>query len=96
MNLKDELEQKRKQIWKTAEQNGIIKISVFGSVSRGEEGPDSDIDFLIELEEDRSLFDIIRFKQAMEQLFQRKVDVVTERAVHWTLKDQIANEAIPL
>ena len=96
MTVMNEIELKRDEIERIAKENGITKISIFGSVARGNVHGDSDIDFLIEIEEDRSLFDIIRFKQAMEELFQRKVDVLTENAVHWTLRDQIIKEAIPL
>lgn len=96
MTVKDEIELKRDEIEQVAKENGITKVSVFGSVVREEAHEDSDIDFLVEIEEDRSLFDIIRFKQAMEELFQRKVDVLTENAVHWTLRDQIIKEAIQL
>lgn len=96
MNGKELLQQYQEQIRTLARLNGIKNVSVFGSVVRGEDNTDSDIDFLVEIEEDRTLFDLIRFKQMVEDLIGRKVDVVTDQAIHWTLKEQILNEAIPL
>jgi hypothetical protein len=69
---------------------------VFGSAARGEAGPESDIDFLIELEPDRSLFDHVALLQDLEDALGRKVDVVTEKGLHWYIRDRIKKEAAPL
>ena len=42
------------------------------------------------------MFDLIRFKQAVEELLDRKVDVVSDQAVHHTIKDNILGEAVEL
>jgi predicted nucleotidyltransferase len=52
------LREKREQILTLAEKYGARNVRIFGSVARGEERPDSDIDFLVELEPGRSLFDL--------------------------------------
>ena len=57
---------------------------------------DSDVDFLIELEPGRSLLDIIAIKQNLEDLLQRKVDVVTESAVSPYIRKEIMRQAISL
>jgi len=92
----EELKEKREQILAIAKRLGAKRVQVFGSQARGEGGKDSDVDFLIELESGRSLFDIIAMKQDLEDLLQRKVDVVTESAVSPYIRDEILSQAISL
>lgn len=91
-----QLEELRNEIINIATKHGAIKISIFGSIVRGEDTSSSDIDFLVDLEEDRTLFDLIRLKQELETLLGKSVDVVTSNAIHWKIKDQIINEAVQL
>ena len=69
---------------------------IFGSVARGEAGPHSDVDFLVELDPDRSLLDHAALQVDLEALLGRKVDVVTEGAIYWLLRRRILKEARPL
>ncbi|MHA6252293.1 nucleotidyltransferase family protein [Oceanobacillus sp. CAU 1775] len=94
--IHDLLQEKRENILKTAGNHGIKNVRIFGSVSRREDGPESDLDLLVEFEENRSLFDLIRFKQEMEDLLEIKVDVVTENSIHWSMKEDVLNVAIQL
>jgi len=71
-------------------------VRIFGSLARGDSGIDSDVDFLIELEPERSLLDIVAIKQDLEDLLQRKVDVVTESAVSPYIRREIVRQAISL
>lgn len=91
-----DLRKKHDQIMEIAKSHGVEQLQIFGSVARGEEQADSDIDFLVSLEKDRSLFDLVDLKDDLEKLLGRPVDVVTENAVHWKIRDQILNEAVPL
>lgn len=50
----------------------------------------------MDFEEGRSLFDLIRFKQEIEDLLNIKVDVVTENSLHWGMKEEVLNGAIQL
>lgn len=93
MLLIAEVESKREQIINTALHHKISNIKVFGSVIRGEETSDSDIDFLVDCKEECSLFDLIALKDELENVLNRKVDIVTEESIHWTLKDKILKEA---
>jgi hypothetical protein len=90
------LKEKRAEIISIAERNGGRKVRVFGSLARGDSGMDSDVDFLIELEPERSLLDIVAIKQDLEDLLQRKVDVVTESAVSPYIRKEIVRQAISL
>jgi len=87
-----------KQIAKIAvpllKKNDVVKAGIFGSYARGEMKKTSDIDFLIQLEMGRTLFDIIALKQDLEDLLGRQVDVVTERSLSPYLRDEIMKNAI--
>ena len=61
-----------------AERRGARNIRVFGSVARGEAGPESDLDLLVEMEPGRSLLDHIALIQDLEEVLGCRVDVVTE------------------
>ncbi|WP_228275687.1 nucleotidyltransferase family protein [Gracilibacillus oryzae] len=94
--INDVLQEKREIILNLAAQHGIQNVRVFGSVSRLEDGPLSDLDLLVDFEKGRSLFDLIRFKQEVEDLINTRVDVVTESSIHWSLKEEVLNGAIQL
>jgi predicted nucleotidyltransferase len=90
------VQNKREDILRIAAQYGASNIRVFGSVARGEAGPESDIDVLIHLESGRSLLDIVAIKQDLEELLGRKVDVLTESSISPYLRDHILRDAIEL
>ncbi|MDC3411999.1 nucleotidyltransferase family protein [Aquibacillus sp. 3ASR75-11] len=94
--INDVLQEKRDIILKSAGQHGIHNVRIFGSVSRLEDGPSSDLDLLVDFEEGRSLFDLIRFKQEVEDIINTRVDVVTENSIHWSMKEEVLSGAIQL
>ncbi len=96
MTIYIQIEELKSEIIKIAAEHGVYSIRVFGSVARKEDNNSSDIDFLVEFEEGRSLFDLIRLKHELESLIGRSVDVVTSNAIHHTIKEEIMNEAIQL
>ncbi|MEO5374895.1 MAG: nucleotidyltransferase family protein [Alphaproteobacteria bacterium] len=96
MPLAHELVTRRAEIARTAALHGAISIRVFGSATRGDLRRDSDIDFLVVMEPDRSLLDHVALKQDLEDLLGRPVDVVTERSLHPLLRDRVLAEAVPL
>jgi predicted nucleotidyltransferase len=96
MSLKDLLAEKRHEILRLAESHGAINIRLFGSVARGEDRPDSDIDLLVEAAPRHAPFFPGGFKEDMERLLGRKVDVVEPEGLHWYIKDRILREARPL
>ena len=89
-------QEKRKEILSIAARYGACNVRVFGSTAQGRAGPDSDIDFLVDMEPDRSLFDLGGLWMDLQSLLGREVDVVTESALHWYIRDQILAEARPL
>jgi hypothetical protein len=87
---------RREEILRIASRHGAHDVRLFGSVVRGEAGKDSDVDFLVRLDEDRSLIDHIALAQDLEDFFGCKVDVVTEDALHRFVRDHVLAEAVPL
>lgn len=90
------LVERRQEIAELAARHGATNVRVFGSVARGEAGPDSDVDLLVELEPGRSLFDLGGLTADLRDLLGRRVDVVTERSVSRYLRDRVLREARPL
>ena len=93
MGIDELLKEKRQDILRLAARHGAYNVRVFGSVVRGEAGPDSDVDFLVELEPDKSLFDLGALLMDLQTLLGREVDVVTEQGLHWYIRDRIVQEA---
>ncbi|GCE59923.1 nucleotidyltransferase family protein [Microcystis aeruginosa] len=97
MTLKQLIQDKREDILKIATKHGAFNVRVFGSVARGEETENSDIDFLID-------YDLAKTSPwfpggllvDLEDLLGCKVDVVTEKSLHHLIKQQILKEAIKL
>jgi uncharacterized protein len=86
------LKSKRNEILNLAIGHGVKNLRVFGSVARGEAGPDSDVDFLVEMESGRSYPDIGAFLMDAQVLLGRKVDVVTEPGLHPYLRERVLKE----
>lgn len=87
---------KRQEIMQIASRNGAYNVRVFGSVARGEARPDSDVDFLVNLEANRSLLDLARLLCELQTLLDCPVDVVTEAGLRPRLWSQVLKEARPL
>jgi len=92
----DQLVEKRAEILRIASRYGARDVRVFGSVVRGEDDRESDVDFLVELEDGRSLLDLGGLQMELEELLGCKVDVVTEGGLYWLLRRRILKEAQPL
>ena len=92
----DELQQKRDDILRLAAQHGARNVRVFGSVARGEAGPKSDVDFLVNFEPGCSLYDIGDLIMDLQDLLGRKVDIVEPEGLHWFIRDRILKEAVSL
>lgn len=96
MKMRELLQQKREEILHLATRYGASNVRIFGSVARGEEREDSDIDFLVDMESDRSLLDRIGLMQDLEDLLGRKVDIATVKGLREHFRERIVRGAIPL
>jgi len=96
MNTLSFLRSKRAEILELAAKHGASNVRLFGSVVRGEDSEGSDVDFLVDMQEYRSLLDLIGFQQDIEKILGRRVDVTTPNGINRYLKDRILAEAAPL
>lgn len=96
MGLRERLEAKREDILRLAEQYGAHNVRVFGSVARGEDDEQSDIDLLVDMEPGRSLLDLGALLMDLRELLECKVDVVTERSLRERMRDRVLREAVVL
>lgn len=91
-----EVRRNRKAILRIARKYGGRSVSVFGSVAHGIPGQDSDIDFLIEMEPGRGLFEQTAMLLELEEVLGRKVDVVTPEGLRERIRERVLREAVPL
>ena len=96
MSLEATVRSRRKQILEAAAKHGVTGIKLFGSVARGESREGSDVDFLVEMEDGRSLMDLGELLMDLEDLLGCKVNLVEPEGLHWYIKDRILTEAVSL
>ena len=96
MGISELLTPKRSAILALAVEHGAENIRVFGSVARGDAGPQSDVDLIVRMAQGRGLFDLVGFKLDVAELLGRDVDVLTEGGISPYLKDDILRGAISL
>ncbi len=87
---------KRQEILRLAAKHGARNVRVFGSVARGEAGLHSDVDFLVDAGPKRTAFFPGGLLADLEELLGCNVDVVTEKALHPSIRERVLHEAIPL
>jgi len=96
MEIEQLLHEKRDDICSIAAKHGAYNIRIFGSVVRGEAGPDSDIDFLIDAGPTTSSWFPAGLILDLEGILGRHVEIVTEKALNPYIRDHVLREAIPL
>lgn len=90
----EEIRSRREEILAIAARHGAYNVRVFGSTVRGTASDESDVDFLVSLQPDRSLLDLIGLKLDLEEELGCSVDVLTDRGVHHYLRDEIVSSAV--
>jgi uncharacterized protein len=95
-NLIDNLRQRREEILAITDKYHADNIRLFGSVARGDERLDSDVDFLVDFQLGSTLFDQIGLIEALSNKLGRKVDVISSRALNRHLAQKIQQESIVL
>jgi len=88
------LKERREEILRIAHKCGARNVRVFGSVARGEADEASDVDFLVEMEPGRSLFDLGGLQAELEAMLGCHVDVVTEKGLKPRIRGQVLGEAV--
>lgn len=93
MDIAALIEGKKKEIREIAAKHGARNVRVFGSIARGEARPDSDVDFLVDLEPGRTLLDLGGLLMELRNLLGLDVDVVTEHGLKPRIRDRVLKEA---
>lgn len=96
MGLRGLLNSKRDEILRIAAAHGASNVRIIGSVARGEADEQSDIDFLVELDKDRSLMDHAALLVELEKLLGCKVDVASDDCLRSKVKERVLRDAVPL
>lgn len=94
MTVEELLKEKREEILRIAAKYGARNVRVFGSLTRGEADAASDIDFLVEMEPGRSLFDLGGLQADLEAYLGCGVDVVTEKGLKPRIRGRVLSEAL--
>jgi len=90
------VESKRHEILELARRHGVTRVRVFGSMARGDAGPQSDVDLLVDVGPDPSPWFPGGLVADLEKLLGRRVQVITERALDELLRDRVLREAVSL
>ena len=72
--------------------NDAAMVGVFGSVARGEDTLESDIDLMVRFSRKKSLLDIVRLERELSKVLGKKVDLLTEAAISPYMRDRILSE----
>jgi predicted nucleotidyltransferase/DNA-binding XRE family transcriptional regulator len=86
----------RRELLDLARRYGARNVRVFGSTARGEAGPDSDVDLLVDLEPTRTLLDLIGLRQEASELLGVDVDVATPDMLREPVRHEAERDAVPL
>ncbi len=96
MKNKAHIESIKEKIVPLLKENKVTKAGIFGSYARGEQTKKSDIDILIELDNNVSLLGFIDLKLKLEKVLRKKIDLVEYELIRKELKKRILNEEIPI
>jgi hypothetical protein len=96
MSIGEIISGKRSAIEQLAARYGVGNLRIFGSVARGDAGPDSDLDLLVELAPGMTLLRHAAFERELQELLGRKVHVVSERGLRPRVRERMVSEAVPL
>ena len=96
MGVEELITPNREMIRRIAEKHGARNVRVFGSVARGDAGPESDVDLLVDTGVWTSAWFPGGLVADLEELLGRRVDVVTERGLVADLRDRVLDEAVPV
>jgi len=81
-----------KKIVQKLRSQGAKRIAIFGSYVKGEEGPGSDIDIIVEFSERKSLLELVRIERELPEVLKIKVDLLTEKSISPYMIDSIKKE----
>ncbi len=92
----DQVRAKREEILRVAESHGAFNIRIFGSVARGEADSESDVDFVVDMERNRDLFEFANLRADLEELLDCRVDLVELDGLKESTRSRVTAEAVHL
>ena len=96
MTVQESILAHREEILRIAALHGATNVRVFGSVGRGTAGPESDLDLLVDDVGASDPWFPAGLMADLEDLLGIKIDVATEKTLHWVIRDRVLAEARPL
>ena len=96
MNLRSLIESKRADILAISARHGARNVRIFGSVARNDADAASDVDFLVDMETGRSLFDLGGLYMDLHELLGCSIDLVTEHGLRSRIRERVLREARPV
>jgi predicted nucleotidyltransferase len=96
MAFRQVLQEKRDDVLNIAGKHGAYNVRVFGSVARGDDRPDSDVDLLVDVGTTTSSWFPAGLILDLEQILGRPVEIVTEKGLNPHLREHVLREAVPL
>jgi len=96
MKIADELREKREEVLRVAARHGAGNVFLFGSVARGEEGPESDVDLLVDVVGEPTPWFPGGLVADLEDLLGRQVQVVIRRSLSPLIRGSVMKDASPL
>jgi uncharacterized protein len=94
--VSDILAARRDEVLTIAARHGASNLRVFGSVARGDDREDSDVDLLVDLDDGRSILDLSGLMLDLQELLGRRVDVGEACCIKPRYRERILGEAVPL
>lgn len=91
-----DLQKTREQIGLLIKKHNVLRAALFGSIVTGSMNENSDIDLLVDMPKNSSLFDMLRIKIDLEEHLGRKVDIVQYKAIKARLKDEILSHQVSI
>ena len=90
------VDHQREKIRALVAQHHAIKPRIFGSVARGEDEPESDVDILVDFTDEASLLDEVGLRLALVDLLGVEVDVVAVDSLQGQMRERVLREAVPV
>ncbi len=95
-NTQPEISNIRRRVVPILKRHEIRRAALFGSFARGEQTAQSDLDLLVEFRRGKSLFDLVALKMDLESKTGRKVDLLTYRSLHRSIRERVLSEQVTL
>ena len=96
MRKNKEIEKIKSKIVPLLKKYKVTKAGIFGSYARGDQKKKSDVDILIEIDDNLSLFRIIELKRILEKKLKRKIDLVEYSLIRKELRNSILSDEVPI